>query len=73
MYTMLINADEPPNLEMPIATFAGAPPEDFLKAGAWARDTPPTVGIKSITISPKQTTSPLVLLQPSVMRSSGNL
>jgi len=55
------NADEPPNLEMPTATFAGAPPGAFLKAGASARDTPPTVGTKSINNSPKQTTSPLSL------------
>jgi len=57
-----IKADEPPNLDIPTATLAGAPPADFLNAGASASDTPPTVGTKSINISPKETTSELVSL-----------
>lgn len=56
-----MKAEEPPSLEMPTATLAGAPPGAFLKAGASARETPPTVGTKSINISPKQTTSELLL------------
>jgi len=64
MYTLLINADKPPNLEMPTATFAGAPLGTSLKPGKDA------VGMEPINISPKQTTSPFVLLQPSVRRSS---
>lgn len=67
---MPINADEPPSLVMPTATFAGAPPGAFLKADASASDTPPTVGTKSINNSPKQTTSELVSLLPSFVRSS---
>jgi len=59
-YTLPIKADEPPNLDIPTATLAGAPPGDFLKAGASASDTPPTVGTKSINISPNETTSELV-------------
>ncbi|KAJ0588729.1 hypothetical protein HanIR_Chr04g0178031 [Helianthus annuus] len=52
-----MKADEPPNLEIPTATLAGAPPGAFWKAGASASDTPETVGTKSINISPKHTTS----------------
>lgn len=51
-----MKAEEPPSLEMPTATLAGAPPGAFLKAGASASETPPTVGTKSIKTSPKQTT-----------------
>ena len=54
--TFPTKAEEPPSLETPTATFAGAPPGAFLKAGASASETPPTVGTKSISISPKQTT-----------------
>ena len=68
-YTLPMKADEPPSLEIPTATLAGAPPGAFLKAGASASDTPPTVGTKSINISPKQTTSDLVSLQSSFLRS----
>ena len=64
-----MKADELPSLEIPTATLAGAPPGAFLKAGASASDTPPTVGTKSINISPKQTTSDLVSLQSSFLRS----
>lgn len=65
-YTLPIKADEPPSLDMPTATLAGAPPGAFLKAGASASDTPATVGTKSINISPKQTTSePLSFDSPS--------
>ena len=68
-YTLPIKADEPPSLEIPTATLAGAPPGAFLKAGASASDTPPTVGTKSISNSPKQTTSELVSLQSSFVKS----
>jgi len=68
-YTLPIKAAEPPSLEMPTATLAGAPPAAFLKAGASASDTPPTVGTKSINISPKQTTGPSFPLQSSFLRS----
>jgi len=54
--TFPIKADEPPNLDMPTATLAGAPPAAFLKAGASAKERPLTVGTKSMSISPKQTT-----------------
>jgi len=63
-------ADEPPSLEIPTATLAGAPPGAFLKAGASASDTPHTVGTKSIKISPKQTTSALFPIQSSLVRLS---
>lgn len=42
---------------MPTATLAGAPPGAFLNAGASAKESPLIVGTKSISISPKQTTS----------------
>lgn len=58
--TLPIKADDPPNLDIPTATIAGAPPGAFLKAGASKVETPPTIGTKSISISPKQTTSGLV-------------
>jgi len=54
--TFPMKAEEPPSLETPTATLAGAPPGAFLKAGASANETPPTVGTKSINISPKHTT-----------------
>jgi hypothetical protein len=54
--TLPTKAALPPSLAMPTATLAGAPPGAFLNAGASANDTPPTVGTKSINISPKQTT-----------------
>lgn len=57
IYTLPIKADEPPNLEIPTATLAGAPPGAFWKAGASASETPETEGTKSINISPKHTTS----------------
>lgn len=60
-FTFPMKADEPPNLDMPTATLAGAPPGAFMKAGASANETPPTVGTKSINISPKQTTSEFLL------------
>ena len=69
-YTLPTKADDPPSLDIPTATLAGAPPGAFLKAGASASDTPPTVGTKSIKISPKQTTSALCPLQSSFVRSS---
>lgn len=69
---MPIKADEPPNLDMPTATLAGAPPGDVWKAGASARDTPETVGTKSINISPKQTTSELLLSAPPVLGEDYN-
>lgn len=56
-FTLPMKADDPPNLDTPTATLAGAPPGAFLKAGASARETPATVGTKSINNSPKQTTS----------------
>jgi hypothetical protein len=62
--TFPIKADEPPSLEIPTATLAGAPPGAFLKAGASASETPPTVGTKSINISPKQTTSEFLSTDP---------
>lgn len=52
-----MKADEPPRRAIPTATFAGAPPGAFLKAGASANASPFIVGTKSISISPKQTTS----------------
>ncbi|KAB2044598.1 hypothetical protein ES319_D01G102900v1 [Gossypium barbadense] len=55
-FTFPTKADDPPNRYTPTATFAGAPPGAFLKAGASARETPPTVSTKSINNSPKQTT-----------------
>lgn len=55
--TLPIKAEEPPNLAIPTATLAGAPPGAFLKAAASASEVPLTVGTKSINISPKQTTS----------------
>ena len=55
--TLPTKAEEPPNIATQIATLAGAPPSAFLKAGASTIETLPTVGTKSITISPKQTTS----------------
>lgn len=63
-----MKADEPPSLEIPTATLAGAPPGAFLKAGASVSDTPPTVGTKSISISPKETTSELVSLWSSFVK-----
>lgn len=51
-----MKADEPPRRAIPTATFAGAPPGAFLKAGASAKESPLVVGTKSISISPKQTT-----------------
>lgn len=68
-YTLPTKADEPPSLAMPTATLAGAPPAAFWNAGASASDTPPTVGTKSINISPKQTTGPPFPLQSSFVRS----
>lgn len=53
-----MKADEPPNLDMPTATLAGAPPAAFLKATASARETPEATGTKSMISSPKQTTGP---------------
>uniref|UniRef100_A0A7C9D7P2 Uncharacterized protein n=1 Tax=Opuntia streptacantha TaxID=393608 RepID=A0A7C9D7P2_OPUST len=53
----------PPSLETAMATFAGAPPGALRKPGASARETPETVGTKSISISPKLTTRPRSLLQ----------
>lgn len=58
-HTLPIKAEFPPNLAIPTATLAGAPPGAFLKPGASASETPATVGTKSIKISPKQTTSEL--------------
>jgi hypothetical protein len=55
-YTFPIKADKPPRRAMPTATLAGAPPGAFLNAGASANGSPLTVGTKSISISPKQTT-----------------
>lgn len=55
--TLPINADEPPRRAIPTATLAGAPPGAFLNAGASAKEIPLVVGTKSISISPKQTTS----------------
>ncbi|KAH9617119.1 hypothetical protein KSS87_001843 [Heliosperma pusillum] len=49
-----------------IATFAGAPPGALRNPGASARETPEIVGTKSISISPKDTTSPFVLLSPLI-------
>jgi hypothetical protein len=45
---------------------AGAPPGAFLNAGASINETPDTVGTKSISNSPKQTTStmPATALSP---------
>lgn len=51
-----MKAAEPPNLDIPTATLAGAPPGAFLKADALASETPDSVGTKSINSSPKQTT-----------------
>ncbi|RHN76200.1 hypothetical protein MtrunA17_Chr2g0329461 [Medicago truncatula] len=42
-----------------MATFAGAPPGALRKPGASARETPETVGTKSISISPKLTMRPV--------------
>lgn len=55
--TFPIKADEPPRRAMPTATLAGAPPGAFLNAGASANESPLVVGTKSISISPKHTTS----------------
>lgn len=55
--TFPIKAEDPPRRAMPTATLAGAPPGAFLKAGASANARPLIVGTKSISISPKQTTS----------------
>lgn len=55
--TLPIKAAEPPNLDIPTATLAGAPPAAFLKPSASARETPAVIGTKSINISPKQTIS----------------
>lgn len=55
--TLPMNADLPPRRAIPTATLAGAPPAAFLNAGASAKETPFVVGTKSISISPKQTTS----------------
>lgn len=62
--TFPIKAEEPPNLAIPTATFAGAPPGAFSNAGASASETPLTVGTKSISISPKQTTNAVLPLDP---------
>lgn len=56
-YTFPMKAEEPPRREMPTATLAGAPPGAFLNAGASANDSPLVVGTKSMSISPKHTTS----------------
>lgn len=56
-YTFPTKAEEPPSRAIPTATLAGAPPGAFLKAGASDSDNPLTVGTKSISISPKHTTS----------------
>lgn len=64
-----MKADEPPSLDIPTATFAGAPPGAFLNAGASARETPATVGTKSINISPKHTTSDIFSSETSVAAS----
>lgn len=61
---MPIKAEEPPNFAIQTATLAGAPPGAFLKAGASASETPPTVGTKSINISPKQMTRELSSTDP---------
>lgn len=53
--TLPMKAEEPPNLDIPTATLAGAPPGAFLKPSASSRETPLTGGTKSINISPKQT------------------
>lgn len=55
--TFPMKADEPPRRAIPTATLAGAPPGAFLNAGASASESPLVVGTKSISISPKQTTS----------------
>lgn len=57
VHTFPIKADEPPRRDIPTATLAGAPPGAFLNAGASANESPLVVGTKSISISPKQTTS----------------
>lgn len=59
-----MKAEEPPSLETPTATLAGAPPGAFSKAGASARETPETVGTKSINISPKEITRDLSSCTP---------
>ena len=46
-----------PSRASPTATLAGAPPGAFLNAGASIRLVPVTVGTKSISSSPRQTTS----------------
>ncbi|KAK3035633.1 hypothetical protein RJ639_033161 [Escallonia herrerae] len=63
--TLPIKAAEPPNLAIPTATLAGAPPGAFLKPGASASESPAAVGTKSISSSPKQTTSGLFFWAPA--------
>ena len=57
--TLPTKAALPPSLAIPTATLAGAPPGAFLNAGASASESPPTVGTKSISNSPKHTTNSL--------------
>lgn len=60
--TFPIKAEDPPRRAIPTATLAGAPPGAFLNAGASANESPLVVGTKSISISPKQTTSEFSLV-----------
>lgn len=71
--TLPIKAAEPPNLEIPTATLAGAPPAAFLKPSASARETPAVVGTKSINISPKQTTSVFLFWTPFFLEKESDL
>ncbi|KAI4338843.1 hypothetical protein MLD38_023851 [Melastoma candidum] len=48
----------PPILVTAMATLAGAPPGALRNPGASARETPDTVGTKSMSISPKLTMRP---------------
>ena len=64
-----MKAEEPPRRAIPTATLAGAPPGAFLKAGAWAKESPLVVGTKSISISPKQTTEGDSCVEPSLAKA----
>ncbi|KAG9152598.1 hypothetical protein Leryth_021925 [Lithospermum erythrorhizon] len=55
-------AESPPRRVTAIATLAGAPPGAFRNPGASDKETPDSVGTKSISISPKLTIRPPPLL-----------
>ena len=61
----------PPSRDTAMATLAGAPPGALRKPGASARDTPETVGTKSMSISPKLTMRPVPVAGTPLFNAMG--